>query len=365
MKTLLFITSGLGDNLITLPLALELEEKTQLTAVAPAGAQWEFFSACLPRSRVIAYDGSIASMITILKKGWASQAWVYPVGVSTRRVRWLHWLALFRRAIGFTSFVSRKAWLVELGFDDCLVPDLAKRGWKNNLRLLPLLGLTASKTWEDYIRILRPRLKRMPRKEHSLIIHAGSARYPGGLERYKRWPLERFFEVVSALLRSGAFREACWVLGPDDETLEPGLKDLIERSSHARQMSILSTRRSKMSLLETGSFLSSAGYLLSNDSGLAHLASLYEVPMTTLISGLGEPAHTAQNGSLSQILIEPTECYGCAVGISREDALRFQCHHEWACMDRITAGKVQKSISSHLETIRENTDKKTAPPKMV
>jgi hypothetical protein len=341
-RTLLFLTSGFGDNLLALPLALELEEKTRLTCVAVKGPQADFFRRCLAGARIIDYDRALPNVVSILKAGFpAGVVWVYPIGACARGLRLLHLPAFYRLAIGFTSLVARNAWQAELGIDVCLLPDLAKRAWRNNLRLLPLLNLQTSRDWEDYTLQLKSRLTTAPRVAERLVIHAGSAHYAGSLERYKRWPLERFIHVAGMLLRDGRFKEVCWVVGPDDAELEAPLLRL--GSPHR----LVSYKEFGGSLLAMGEFLSSAGHLLTNDSGLAHLASLYDVPLTAISSGIGQPSYTGQNGRRSQVIIEPTDCYGCCVGVSEEEARKFECRRDWACMDPITAERVAKAVAEH------------------
>jgi hypothetical protein len=158
-KTLLFLTSGFGDNLLTLPLALELEEKTDLTFVVPSGPQEKFFTNCLPNARPHPYNRGFFSLLRVLITGWGRDIWLYPIGACTRKLRLIHLLAFFRPAYGFTSLNSEKSWQAEIGLNACYMPDLAKRAWKNNLRLLGSLSLVTERGWDDYVKILSARLR--------------------------------------------------------------------------------------------------------------------------------------------------------------------------------------------------------------
>lgn len=349
MKTLAFLTSGLGDNLLALPLALELEEKTEATFVVPAGPQAEFFARCLPKARLVSHDRSARSFARIWAAG-AGARWIYPIGSCTRAVRLLPLLRPGRHAVGFTSLNSAGAWQAEVGLETAFMPDLARRAWKNNLKLLAPLGLSSNRTWDDYVAMLEPRLPAEAACPERLVIHAGSARYAGGIERYKRWPVDRFAAVADRLLETGAFREAHWIVGPDDADLEPLVTRAIAAAPRGAGMKLVSYREFGGSLLKLYAYLRSAGHMLTNDSGLAHLASLAGTPLTAISSGLGQPSYTGQNGRRSQVLVNETECYGCAVGISTADAERFQCVADWACMDRISVERVIAAVESALET---------------
>ncbi|MBV9079788.1 MAG: hypothetical protein JO102_01575 [Elusimicrobia bacterium] len=357
MKTLTFLTSGLGDNLLTLPLALELEQSTDAAFVVPAGPQVEFFSTCLPRARIIAHDRSVSSFVRIWSAG-AGRRWIYPIGSCTRAVRLLPLLRPGRHAIGFTSLNSAGAWQAEIGLETALMPDLAKRAWRNNLRLLPLLGLGSTRTWDDYVTILAGRLPPAPSDPGRLVIHAGSARYAGGIERYKRWPIERFAAVAERFLNRGEFADVHWILGPDDEDLREPVERAIAAARGRTPMRIVSYREFGGSLVKLFAYLKGAGHMLTNDSGLAHLASLGGTPLTSVSSGLGQPSYTGQNGERSTVVMEPTECYGCAVGISAADAAKFRCGFDWACMDRITVDRVTEAVEASLEKFSDSRQKR-------
>jgi ADP-heptose:LPS heptosyltransferase len=129
--------------------------------------------------------------------------------------------------------------------------------------------------------------------------------------------------------------------------MEPALAALIQASPSAQAMSIVNSREFGCDLLKMGEFLSSARYMLTNDSGLAHMATLYGVPMTSLTSGLGQPSYTGQNGSGVDLIMHPTECYGCAVGISTTEAEAFRCDYDWACMNKISTETVVDSVRQH------------------
>ena len=73
--------------------------------------------------------------------------------------------AFWRRAVGFTSLISKGAWLVEFGIDECLLPDLANRAWKNNLRLLSThRTVVVSEVGRRTPRFLESRLLRLPKR---------------------------------------------------------------------------------------------------------------------------------------------------------------------------------------------------------
>ena len=158
--------------------------------------------------------------------------------------------------------------------------------------------------------------------------------------------------MAQRLLAEGKIKDVSWLIGPEDEELLPMLQAAL--AAHPQfPMRILLAREFKGNLFELGKSISQADYMLTNDTGLAHLATLYDIPMTSLISGLGQPSYTGQNGDESHLAIRMTDCYGCCVGISDERAKRFICTQAWACMDPITVDDILYRVSTHLQALRQ------------
>jgi ADP-heptose:LPS heptosyltransferase len=107
-----------------------------------------------------------------------------------------------------------------------------------------------------------------------VVIHPGSGS-PG-----KCWPLGRFVELIERLKRSR--REVRVLLGEVE----------LERLSGVERESLekLATVRKPASYLELFNELRSAGELVANDSGPAHLGAIVGVPTLTLFGAASDPA---------------------------------------------------------------------------
>lgn len=136
-------------------------------------------------------------------------------------------------------------------------------------------------------------LKKLAIPQNKLLvgIHAGSA--PG--MAFKRWPLERFAEVAFELIQ----KHNAHVLlfgGPDEAEQKDHLKQLIGPRAH---VSIISA-----SLLTTAAILQHCRLLISNDSGLMHLAAAAGV-VTIGLFGPTDEKKTGPRGVHSSTIRAP------------------------------------------------------------
>jgi ADP-heptose:LPS heptosyltransferase len=353
-RVLYFAVSGLGDNLFSIPALMELEQATALTVVVPAGAQQALFEALLPGARVLGLGEGKVAALRVAAAGFGFDYWMYSIGSSYRRTRLINLLGRAKHRFAFTSLASEKAWQSEIGFDICLTPDLGKLSWQNNYRLLVLMDpdyLKAMKPWSHYAAKARERLtarlKPAAVKPRSLFVHAGCNKYPGGLERYKRWPAERYLETVDALVASGRVSQVDYFLGPADDDLRAAY-DRRKQMGGAANVRALTDADHHNDLLWVCRRLLESGSFLGNDSGLAHLAALLAVPTVVVMSGIGQPSFTSPDGPTSVIVENRVPCQGCTVGISYDMALQFQCPNDWACMNPISVDQVTAAVEAHL-----------------
>lgn len=340
-RVLFFAISGLGDNLFAIPALMELEARTRLTLVVPAGPQEKLFQTLLPHTRIVPFTNTIGSLLSILRVGIGFDYWLYSIGSSFRKPRLLNLLSLARQRYAFTSLSSQKTWQYELGFDYCLTPDLGKKSWQNSFRLLTLMDanfLKDMKPWDHYAAIARARMTAtvtpLPVKPKRLFIHAGCNKYTGGLEKYKRWPTSRYIETATELIRRQRIEEAYFFVGPAEVDVATEVTEWKNRHP-STPIHIWDASTHNNDLLTTARLFIESGCYLGNDSGMAHLAAVLAIPTVVVMSGISQPSFTSPDGQASSIVVHPVPCQGCTVGISTDMALKFVCPNSWACMENI------------------------------
>ncbi len=130
-------------------------------------------------------------------------------------------------------------------------------------------------------------------------LHSPILLHPGAGSPRKRWPLSRFIELGTLLKQEG--RHPVFVLGPAEESL-------------ARELAAAGVDRESLicppGVGELADLLRSAGGFAGNDSGVAHLAALLDVP-TVAVFGPSDPVRWSPLGRLARTLRPETSCQPC------------------------------------------------------
>jgi ADP-heptose:LPS heptosyltransferase len=345
------MTGGLGDVLLSIPLALILEEQSDLTVVVNAGPQHDLIQTCVPRARLLAWRGK-ADLFAVARQCARNDLWIYTISCSQRKFRTLSVLFPHKRKLGFTALTRTHAWQADIGLNVTLIPNFAEPAWKNNLRLyVEAFGEPTAllKQWHEFSAITHDRIghkARFAEREPGLVIHAGSNRYPSGFEKYKRWPVSRFAEVVRRSREQALWPCAYWFFGPEDEELRSEVEVSAEVVCHPEFHRMVSYREFNSSLVALAGFLGAMKAMVTNDTGIAHLATLMGTPLVSIASGTGISSYTGQNGPHSTVVEHITPCKGCALGFSAAMAEKFSCFNDWACMDLISTDRVFDALRS-------------------
>jgi lipopolysaccharide heptosyltransferase II/tetraacyldisaccharide 4'-kinase len=148
----------------------------------------------------------------------------------------------------------------------------------------------------------------------------------------KRWPAERFAAVGDILQQE---LQAGLVLlgGPTDREAA----DLVERSRRGRFLNLAG----KTTLRQALAVLSNLQVLITNDSGLMHVAAALAVPVVAIF-GSTDPAATRPFTSRGAIIHHPRPCSPC---------LERTCAQDYACLTEITVNEVAAAARSWLEEI--------------
>ena len=148
----------------------------------------------------------------------------------------------------------------------------------------------------------------------------------------KRWPKERFQEVISRL----GHRQ--------DMALELiGLNEKLGQELAEGNESFVNNRMGKTSLEELVQILAGCDGLLTNDSGPAHIMAMLGKPVWVLWSGTADPSVWAPRGNNIKLFVNPTPCAPCSLR---------QCNVQGhPCLTGIHPEGVCKTISEDLELV--------------
>ena len=231
-----------------------------------------------------------------------------------------------RRKLTYNKRIIRRALLVGLGLNTLRsmtpVPEL----YAAPLRRLGLQGQLGSPTMHldpESTEAMEAHIARcMPDAFNRPLL----AIAPGARWLTKRWPVERFAAVAQELAQE---RGAVVVIlgGPDEARLASVLCDSLEVPA----INVAGT----LSLMHSAALLSRCRLLISNDSGLMHMATGLRVPVVAIFGPTVQEFGFYPFQARAEVVSEPLSCRPC----STKGSLRCpRAHH--ACMQDISTARV-------------------------
>ncbi|MBN1479533.1 glycosyltransferase family 9 protein [candidate division KSB1 bacterium] len=169
------------------------------------------------------------------------------------------------------------------------------------------------------------------------FIHPGSKR---GTD-YKRWPLDRFI-ALGHKLKDEHNLIVIVILGPDEEEH----RNLFEQHGFITTLFSFSTT---LAILQRGSML------ISNDSGMMHVASMMRVPTVTIWGGTDMRRNGARGNKALNIVNDSVRCRPC-VRFAPDihcPAVQFECIQSIS-VDQVYQGMLQNGFLS----IKQNAGKR-------
>lgn len=248
----------------------------------------------------------------------------------TLRSRLLCCGVLAQRQLTYAKRTVRRALLVHLGWNTLQamtsVPELYTAPLRHLGMTAPLppleMHLTSEsrETMRAYVRQALPHSV-----EGSLLALAPGARWPT-----KRWPVERFAAVAQELAQ--AQRAAVVVLGDGEDV--PLAQELCRRL----RVPVLDST-GKLSLMHTAALLQQCRLLLSNDSGLMHMATALRVPVVAIFGPTVQEFGFYPFQACAQVISTDLPCRPC----STKGSVRCpRGHHQ--CMQQVSVAQVGAAV---------------------
>ena len=231
-----------------------------------------------------------------------------------------------RRKLTYNKRILRRALLVRLGWNTLRrmtpVPEL----YAAPLRRLGLTGRLDAPTMHldpESTEAMKAHVARsLPDAPNQpLLAVAPGARWPT-----KCWPVERFADVAQQLARE---KQAAVVIlgGPDETHLSLAVRDKLDVP--------VVNGAGTLSLMDSAALLNRCRLLISNDSGLMHMATALQVPVVAIFGPTVQEFGFYPFQARAEVISEPLSCRPCSTKGSRRCPLG---HH--ACMQDISTARV-------------------------
>ena len=249
----------------------------------------------------------------------------------TLRSRLLYHGILAQRKLAYTKHTIRRALFVHLGWNTLRamtpVPELYMAPLRRlgmTMSLPPLeMHLTAEsqEAMQAYLQQELPESRRRP-----LLAVAPGARWST-----KRWPVERFAVVAQTVAQ--AQQAAVVVLGSAEDS------QLAQQLCQQLSVPVLNST-GKLSLMHTAALLQQCHLLLSNDSGLMHMAAALQVPVVAIFGPTVQEFGFYPFKASAEVVSAALACRPC----STKGSMRCpRSHHQ--CMQQVTAADVLTAAS--------------------
>lgn len=156
-------------------------------------------------------------------------------------------------------------------------------------------------------------------------------------QAWKQWPKEHFSELISLL----SLRYNILLLGSPNE------KDYIENVIPHDSRDSAYNLAGEINLIQSCDVISQLDFMISNDSGLMHVANAFEVPLIA-IYGPTDYNRTAPLAPTSTVMRADYPCMPCFK--LSGDALVQNCPHQYRCLHYISAEDVYEMVIKKLES---------------
>jgi ADP-heptose:LPS heptosyltransferase len=338
------IVAGIGNALMAVPMVRRIKSAwpgARITILARTGPMAEVFRRLPEVEEVVVTGKGVRGVTTMIRASrsrrpdfylvpFPSNRWQYSLLAATSGAiaRVLHAYPVGRwRAL---HFLRSTRVLAVRGIHDV----------EQNLRLLGPLAIDPDPATlapvfplTDHDRQHAATLLASSRIERPIIVHAGSAKTV--LAQAKRWPTEKYRELIKAL-RDEAGDRVIVVEGPDEAGVAG---DIVGSTGAARVIKLAGP------LGETAALLERAELYVGTDSGLAHLAAAVGTPAVTIFAP-ADPDRVCPFGYRDLVVQPPPPCDKPSFLYPWESAypkLRGG-HDDHRCIDRVTVELVMAAV---------------------
>lgn len=171
--------------------------------------------------------------------------------------------------------------------------------------------------------------------------------YPSASTEYKRWPIDRFAEVTKRIFKITGIKLVICGTGVDREVNDELIK-LVKDDVEYIDLT------GKTSILEYIELIKKAKFVITNDTGIYHVAVVSEVPVCITAGAYTYDRYLTYNFKGKEKYKRPyvackiMECANCDNRCIKSN----EVNKKWPCLDELTTEKVWEQISKMLESLK-------------
>jgi len=163
---------------------------------------------------------------------------------------------------------------------------------------------------------------------------------PGARHHTKMWPLERFADLAGKFIENGLFSGVA-ILGDQSERT---LGDRIVSVAPERIINLAG----KLTIRETAAMISHLPLILTNDSGLMHMATAVDTPVAALFGPTSRELGFFPLGRKTHVIETSLSCRPCTLHGQEK------CHwRNWECMLDLSVEKVVNELESFYNSLND------------
>ncbi len=208
--------------------------------------------------------------------------------------------------------------------------------WEKYLRTAAPLGISSAETTRNFYYPENARQKALQILKNAGISTPFVVMAPGSRHFTKRWPAEYFAELAELIFQR--YRRPTVLVGGSQE--KQVAREVIK---HARSVPITSVV-GQLSILETAAVIHRASLMVTNDSGLMHIADALNVPLVAIFGSTVREFGFFPSGKHARVVEHPgLSCRPCShIGLEKCPKGHFRCMRE------VTPGQVLETITNLL-----------------
>ncbi len=301
LKIIIFCLSGIGNTILFTP-ALRILRKNLSKAEITLLVREKSFAECMSNSKfidkIIVFNGSIFNRIKLL---WRLRKEKYDISITAMPSN-RYEFNLFAFLVGAKRRLTHKYKVGNrLSFlqNDLIIAEEKLHDVENNINLIEHLGINTDKEKRELIfetskedeKYALDFIKKNALNKFALIgIHPGTSK----TALYRRWPKERFNELINQILEKYDKSRILLFEGPDEKGLA---LEILKNVSARDKVTIVKDN----TLKQNAALIWHCKLFISTDSGLGHIAAAKQVPVIALF-GPANPNRTKPYGKKVSVI---------------------------------------------------------------